>query len=353
VVLEYPVRITATAALPAEQDLTDKPGTAFNAGEIVQLSKGAMELTFASGAVVVVQGPATFSAMDRNSMTLKSGTMTAHVPGPAIGFRVASPGLDVVDRGTNFGVRNLTDTTVSEIHVFDGLVDVAGTDTAGHTNSTAVHVTAGQAMLHDASVASAPLSIPFVPGHFTRDISQTRFTVPIHNTGDTGDNSGILKPSLIDPNWQIISVPNKPDWKPRPAELIANVPGGYSINKSPGRWIGVDSKLDDQPVGNFDFQTTADLTGLDPATVTATVLMAADDGIADIRVNGVSTGLSTPTTSNELAATFRTMPNGIWRSGVNKVDVIVRNSPLTVPLAANFMSVKVAWNVTALAVVHR
>jgi hypothetical protein len=276
--------------------------------------------------------------------------MTAHVPGPAIGFRVTSPGLDVVDRGTNFGVRALADTTVSEIHVFDGLVEVAGTDTTGQLNSTAVHVTAGQAMLHDASAASAPVSIPFVPGHFTRDISQTRFPVPIHTTGDTGNNANVLKPSLIDPNWQVISVPNKPNWKPRPAELIANVPAGYSINKSPGRWIGVDSKLDDQPVGDFDFQTTVDLAGLDPETVTATVLMAADDYIEDIRVNGISTGLSTPT---GLAATSRTLPNGVWRSGANQVDVIVKNMPLSVPLSANFMTLKVAWNATALPLVRR
>jgi hypothetical protein len=346
---EFPVRVTATAAIDADAASATAPGTTLNAGQFVQLATGAMELTFSSGAVVVVKGPARFHAIDQNSIALESGELTAHVPAPAMGFRVISPGLWVVDRGTNFGVRSHADSVASEVHVFDGIVDVSGTDGAGQMNSQAVRISTGQALSHNASSASAPVAIPFAGQTFGRDISQARIRIPLPDTGDH------VSPGVADPNWQVTAVPNNPNFQPRSAIVISDFPPKYGDNyandKSPGKWIGMNKALDDQPVGIFKFQTSVDLSDFDPSTVTASVAMRADDRIIDIVVNGISTGITSQAKDGTQAPPASLPPN-LWRSGLNKLEVVVQNDPLKLPIA-NFMTLKLGWTATAIPLVRR
>jgi hypothetical protein len=127
----------------------------------------------------------------------------------------------------------------------------------------------------------------------------------------------------------------------------------YTKFVAAGSWIAVNAQMDDQPVGIFTFRTMVDLTGFDPASVSISANVAADDYVADIRVNGVSTGLSTDSKLNlnghqkgELA-----IPATFWHPGVNQVDVLVMNKPIT--FKPNCMALHVDWAASGLAVVHR
>ena len=97
-------------------------GTPFRQG-VYELQKGLVEFVYRSGAVLVVQAPATFELVDSASVRLEDGRVAAHVPQPAIGFRIESPGATVVDLGTDFAVQAVRDRE-SEVHVFKGEVRV-------------------------------------------------------------------------------------------------------------------------------------------------------------------------------------------------------------------------------------
>lgn len=74
------------------------------AGEIISITSGIVEIEFRQGAVVVLEGPAKLIAEDPNGVTLLHGKLAAVAPPWATGFRVDTPGLDVIDHGTEFAV---------------------------------------------------------------------------------------------------------------------------------------------------------------------------------------------------------------------------------------------------------
>lgn len=92
-----------------------------------ELLSGLIEIEYDSGALLLVQAPATFELVDDASVRLEDGQVSAHVPQAAIGFRIDSPGATVIDMGTDFAVQAVRDQE-SEVHVFQGevLVDLHG-----------------------------------------------------------------------------------------------------------------------------------------------------------------------------------------------------------------------------------
>jgi hypothetical protein len=99
----------------------------------LRLESGVVELAFASGARVAVQGPVDFKVTGRNSMGLSQGKISAEVPRPARGFTVQTPSATAIDLGTRFGLNAKNDGS-SEVDVFEGKVhafrghDVKGWD---------------------------------------------------------------------------------------------------------------------------------------------------------------------------------------------------------------------------------
>lgn len=71
-----------------------------------KLERGSVGLRFASGAEVVIEGPAAFDLVDAATMHLNQGSLWAHCPEQARGFAVRMPGgRELVDFGTEFGAR--------------------------------------------------------------------------------------------------------------------------------------------------------------------------------------------------------------------------------------------------------
>lgn len=78
------------------------PGAHLRRGQRVELESGYAEITFDSGARVVLEGTATLEIVSAWDATLRRGVLKADVPAQAIGFRVANRFVDVVDLGTEF-----------------------------------------------------------------------------------------------------------------------------------------------------------------------------------------------------------------------------------------------------------
>jgi len=83
---------------------TDAPSAALHPGSRLDLQRGLVELRFASGARVVVEGPAAFSIVDRNAARLDAGRLVAHIGPEARGFRVDTPLGAAIDHGTQLGL---------------------------------------------------------------------------------------------------------------------------------------------------------------------------------------------------------------------------------------------------------
>ena len=103
---------TISEALTRGSDLRD---------QLIKLETGAIELTTANGAQVVIEAPAKFRFTSAQQLHLFEGRLAAEVPPTAKGFTVITPNGSAVDLGTTFGV-DVPHTGEPEIHVFDGEV---------------------------------------------------------------------------------------------------------------------------------------------------------------------------------------------------------------------------------------
>lgn len=71
-------------------------------GQRIELTKGYAEITFDSGAQVVLEGPGSLSIDSAWAATLNRGTIKASVPPEAMGFSISNPNVEIVDLGTEF-----------------------------------------------------------------------------------------------------------------------------------------------------------------------------------------------------------------------------------------------------------
>jgi hypothetical protein len=88
------------------------------------LEAGMVQLRFASGAEVVMRAPARFTVIDRMNMALIEGALRAIVPTSAHGFSVHAADIRYEDLGTEFGVSVGKKLGESQLHVFEGRVDL-------------------------------------------------------------------------------------------------------------------------------------------------------------------------------------------------------------------------------------
>ncbi len=101
-------------------------GHMFGEGKL-HLEVGLARLDFRNGATVTLQGPAEFEILSIGKTSLSSGILTASIPESAIGFQILTPAMDIVDRGTAFGISVGADGE-TDVGVFEGQVEVSLTD---------------------------------------------------------------------------------------------------------------------------------------------------------------------------------------------------------------------------------
>lgn len=122
----------------------------------MHLLEGFAEIIFDNQARVILQSPASIAIEDYNQMFLRSGKLSALVPGSAVGFVVRTPSASIVDYGTEFGVTaNASGHT--EAHVFEGKVELrSGSDPVRFESSK--KLAGGQAgRVNDAGVLSTEM----------------------------------------------------------------------------------------------------------------------------------------------------------------------------------------------------
>lgn len=162
-------RITATRnSLWANGAQNPGYGSRLISGQRLELTTGLVEITFDDGAVVVLEGPATFDVDSPGKAELHEGRLAAVVPERAHGFQVATARLNVVDLGTEFGLMAEREGT-AEIHVFNGLVKAQLLDEHGRQVRTMELNTAQAARIEPAAAVVA--RIPARDDEFVRSLS--------------------------------------------------------------------------------------------------------------------------------------------------------------------------------------
>lgn len=105
----------------------------------LQLESGLVELKFARGATVIVEGPADFEVLGPQHAFLHQGRVVTRLPQGTKGFILDSPRGRLVDHGTEFGV-SVGASGDTEVHVLEGKVEAVP---SGRQES--VHLTVNQA----------------------------------------------------------------------------------------------------------------------------------------------------------------------------------------------------------------
>lgn len=96
---------------------------------VLTLKSGVAQIEFYSGAAVILEGPTSFELVSEMRGIFRSGKLRARVPQQARGFTIATQGTDVVDLGTEFGMR-VGDDGQAEIHVIEGQIELRPTEEA-------------------------------------------------------------------------------------------------------------------------------------------------------------------------------------------------------------------------------
>ena len=104
-----------------DKKLKYKVGDSIDKG-IHRLHSGYCEISNNKGVKLIVEGPAEFELISSKKVKLQKGTLVATVESEAIGFEVDTPKTNVLDLGTEFGVK-VSDNGDTEIHVLEGKVE--------------------------------------------------------------------------------------------------------------------------------------------------------------------------------------------------------------------------------------
>jgi len=135
---------------------------------------------------------------------------------------------------------------------------------------------------------------------------QAQSLVPgVFNTG-VDDSGAVLANYSVDSHYTLI-VSADPNFPGRDTVVVDDTTfpiatGDWLANSSLSKWIAPQGNQDIGPggdaVGNYTYRTTFDLTGYDPNLVTLTGQWTCDSQGTDVRINGLSTGNSTPGTNS-------------------------------------------------------
>ena len=129
------------------------------AGSKLAIQQGTVDVVFAGGARIVLQGPAEVDLQSQSSAVLWSGDLTADVPAEARGFSVHTPNSTAVDLGTRFAVACQAGQTYVEVFVGRVLLRLDDTQSGGSPQELPL-------------VAGSAVRVNGVPGHGALRIEQ-------------------------------------------------------------------------------------------------------------------------------------------------------------------------------------
>jgi hypothetical protein len=150
----------------------------------------------------------------------------------------------------------------------------------------------------------------------------------LYNTGVNAAGVPLPDGTIGDPHYTLVTVPGGTT-----DLLVRTSAGGFPIppyigDDSLSAWIGPNNAHDlTGPVGNYDYRTTFDLTGFNPATASITGGWSSDNNGIQILLNAVDTGNpGTPINQFQLGFASFSITSG-FHAGINTLDFIVANAP--------------------------
>ena len=127
---EFVARLTASKECQWKDGSSIRPNEYLRKGQRLELAKGLAEITFDSGALLILEGPASLDLNSAWDATLVRGTLKASVPSQAMGFRISNPSVEVVDLGTEFTM--IADGSgAADVLVLRGMVEASPHDPSG------------------------------------------------------------------------------------------------------------------------------------------------------------------------------------------------------------------------------
>jgi len=129
-----------------------KNGDSIPAGSF-KMDAGLVQLEFYSGATVVLEGAADLEILSEEKAFCRKGRVTVAVSPHAKGFLIATPDVEFVDLGTEFGLE-VVPGEPSELHVFSGEVEVYESGSVDSKAPLHVLETGDAAAFASASVAA-------------------------------------------------------------------------------------------------------------------------------------------------------------------------------------------------------
>ncbi|HEY4313203.1 MAG TPA: hypothetical protein VGN12_27375 [Pirellulales bacterium] len=158
-----------------------------------------------------------------------------------------------------------------------------------------------------------------------RGIAEATPITNLYGTGLAADGSP-LGAGAIDAHYSIISAPTGSGLGPSAFVALDTTPypfdGWWLANGMTSQWIApVADQNGAMPGGDYDYQTTFDITGIDPSTLLITGQWAVDDA-AYVLVNGQSTGIVNTGGWSQFSPLS---VSAGFVSGVNTLDFIVHN----------------------------
>jgi hypothetical protein len=320
-------------------------GQSLREGDALTLVRGAARISMGFGAEIAAKGPCALRIISRDRVQLQFGEVAVHVADWAHGFKVETPAMDVIDLGTTFVVSASQDAR-TETSVIKGQVKVSPRQPADG-NPRSVLVSEGEAFVvekdgHHANVQTAqPKGTAFVD--FGGE--QPYRPVGLHNTGYS---FGVGEQ---DPYWRVIKGPAESFTANQYARVCEPDVRYLANDPSSSQWVSMDNWKVAAANSIYTFQTKFDLTGFDVKTVQLFGRILADNGIAQIRVNGkpviLEAWIDNIPGQQFAHPQFRTVniSQGLI-SGTNTVEIDVRNGGMqpkenmTLP---NPMAVRVEW----------
>ena len=282
-------------------------------GRKYALASGLLEITYNSGAKVILEGPCTYEVQSAVGGYLALGKLTALVEKreegrekreaeglaasaasvkphaanrkspssfilhPSSLFSVRTPTAVVTDLGTEFGVEVGKDGSTTSL-VFQGRVRmqaVGGNSHRGvvlHANESA-RVEKGDKLIKKADRAALPC------GTFVRRMPK-REPFDVFSTGIG------VKEGDRDPHWKMVARSDDPSFKPQPAVVISITSPFFRLNDSASQWISTDNYPDLPDNTTFTFRTTFEITDAAPESAVLQGGFIVDNAVTAIRLNG-------------------------------------------------------------------
>ena len=323
-------------------------------GRMYALTSGFLEITYDTGATVILQGPVTYEVESASGGYLSLGKLTARVekrgegreergegltdhqpktsnhqflsplsslPSPL--FAVRTPTAIVTDLGTEFGVE-VDKSRTTKTHVFRGKVELR--PTAGGSTENAQIIPMGE----NESVTVEAGRGPVVKVTRRADQSNAigfvrqmprRVPIKLFNTGQA------IREGDPDPHWQLAAATTYPHFEPRPAVVTRVEPRFYLAN-DPARsqWISMLNGLPHlRNDVTYTFRTTFELVGMPPSTAVLQGRFIADNRVTAIRLNGKATTVPEQTTDAPFDKFYSLTINEGFVDGTNVLEIDVYN----------------------------